>query len=83
MVNRKKRSPKTGDRVMALGETGTFVIYSVDKSLRTAELKLMGGDLRLSSMPWDVLTLFDKEDASRAATTIAKKPPKRLTFPTE
>lgn len=83
MVNRKKRIPKTGNRVMAPGKTGTFVIYGVDKSLRTAELKLMGGDLRLSCMPWDVLTFLDQEDASRAATPIAKKPPKRLRFPAE
>ena len=83
MVNRKKRIPKTGNRVTAHGETGTFLIYSVDKSLRTAELKLMGGDLRLSSMPWDALTFLDKEDASRAATTIAKKPPKGVRFPAE
>jgi hypothetical protein len=55
----------------------------VDKSLRTAELKLMGGDLRLSSMPWHVLTFLDNEDASRAATMIAKKPPKKLRFPAE
>jgi hypothetical protein len=82
-VNRKKRIPKTGNRVTAHGETGTFVIYSVDKSLRTAELKLMGGDLRLSSMPWHVLTFLDNEDASRAATMIAKKPPKKLRFPAE
>jgi len=62
MVNRKKRIPKTCNRVTAHGETGTFVIYGVDKSLRTAELKLMGGDLRLSSMPWDVLTFLDKAE---------------------
>jgi len=83
MVNRKKRIPKTGNRVTAHGETGRFVIYSVDKCLRTAELKLMGGDLRLSSMPWDALTFLDKEDASRAGTTVREKPPERLRVPAE
>ena len=70
---RKKRTPKNADLVTARGETGTFVIYDVDGSLETAELKQMSGELRLSSMPWDALTFLDKEDASRAAAR--KKPP--------
>jgi hypothetical protein len=64
MVNRTNRIPKNGDRVTAQGETGTFVIYGVDESIRTAELKLMRGELRLSSMPWEALTFLDKKDAN-------------------
>ena len=62
--NRKTCIPKNGDHVTARGETGTFVIYGVDRSLQTAELKRMGGDLKLSSMPWDALTFVDKERTS-------------------
>jgi len=58
---RKKRTPKNADRVTARGETGTFVIYDVDRSLETAELKQMSGDLRLCSMPWDALTFLNKQ----------------------
>jgi len=72
---RKKRTPKNADRVTARGETGTFVIYDVDRSLETAELKQMSGDLRLSSMPWDTLTFLNKEDASPVGQ---KKLPKSL-----
>jgi hypothetical protein len=52
-----------------------IVIMGTSK-LETAELKQMSGELRLSSMPWDVLTFLDKEDASQAAAR--KKPGKAL-----
>jgi hypothetical protein len=52
--------------VTARGETGTFVIYDVDGSLETAELKQMSGDLRLSSMPWDALTFLNKKRIQRS-----------------
>ena len=61
MNSRKTRVPKNGDRVTARGEQGKFVIYGVDVDLQTVELKLVGGDLKLSSMPWDVLTFIDKQ----------------------
>ena len=72
MVIRKNRIPKNGDHVTARGETDTFVIYGVERSLQTA-LTLIGGDLGLSSMAWDALSFLDKEDASRAAARIVKK----------
>jgi hypothetical protein len=74
---RKKRIPKNADLVTTRGETGTFVIYDVDGSLETVELKQMSGDLRLSSMPWHALTFLDKEDASQAAASIVKKATKK------
>jgi len=83
MVNRIKRIPKTGNRVTTDGETGTFVIYGVNKSLRTAELKLMGDDLRLSCMPWDALTFLDKEDATEPRRRSRRSHRKRLRFPAE
>ena len=61
MNSRKTRVPKNGDRVTARGEQGKFVIYGVDVDLKTVELKLVEGDLKLSSMPWDVLTFIDKQ----------------------
>jgi hypothetical protein len=35
MANRKKRIPKQGDQVVALGHKGAFVISSVDGDLCT------------------------------------------------
>ena len=61
MNSRNTRVPKNGDRVTARGEQGKFVIYGVDVDLKTVELKLVEGDLKLSSMPWDVLTFIDKQ----------------------
>ncbi len=58
-MTQQSRKPKNADLVTARGKTGTFVIYGVDESLQTAELKLINGDLRLSSIPWDALTFLD------------------------
>jgi hypothetical protein len=58
--SRKKRIPKKGDRAAALGQDGTFVVYDVDSRLRCAELKLIGHDFALSSIPWSALTFLDE-----------------------
>jgi len=73
MANRKKRIPKTGDRVAALGQNGTFIVYSIDSSLRTAELKLIGHDFALSSIPWGALTFLDELDSSQNALRIVRE----------
>ena len=73
-MTQKSRNPKNADLVTARGETGTFVIYDVDRSLETAELRQMSGDLRLSSMPWDALTFLNNKDTSPATARIVKKP---------
>jgi hypothetical protein len=61
---RRKRIPKKGDRVTAHGQNGVFVIYSIDNSLCCVELKLIGGDFALSSIPWRALTFLDEQYTS-------------------
>jgi hypothetical protein len=73
MANRKKRSPKQGDRVVALGHHGAFVISSVDGDLCTVELKPTAGSFALSTIPWRTLTFLDEEDASQAAAGIVRE----------
>jgi hypothetical protein len=73
MANRKKRIPKQGDRVVALGHKGDFVISSVDSDLCTAELKPTGRGFALSTIPWSTLTLLDEEDASQATARIVRE----------
>jgi len=73
MANRKKRIPKQGDHVVALGHKGAFVISSVDGGLCTAELKPTGGGFALSTIPWRTLTFLDEEDASQAAAGIVEE----------
>jgi hypothetical protein len=72
-MTKKNRVPKKGDRVSAAGQKGTFVIYGKDAGLQTVELKLIGGDLALSSIPWSALTFLDREDASQAAARIVRE----------
>jgi hypothetical protein len=67
MANRKKRIPKIGDRVAMPEENGAFLIYMVDSYLGTAELKLIGHDFALSSVPWNTMTFLDEDDAGQAA----------------
>ena len=59
--NRKKRIPTKGDRVVVIGQDGTFVVYDVDSRLRCAELKLIGHDFALSTIPWSALTFLDEQ----------------------
>jgi hypothetical protein len=60
MPTPKKRIPKKGDRVAAEGQKGAFVVYSIDSGLRVAELKQMGSDFSLSTIPWRELTFLDE-----------------------
>jgi hypothetical protein len=76
MANRKKRIPKQGDHVLALGHKGAFVISSVDGDLCTAELKPTGRGFALSTIPWRTLAFLDEEDSSQAATGIVREPTK-------
>jgi hypothetical protein len=72
MTHRKSRPPKEGDRVVVLGHTGAFVISDLDCDLRTVELKAIGHEFALSTVPWSALTSLDEEDASEAVARIAK-----------
>ena len=73
MANRKKRIPKQGEHVVALGHEGAFVISSVDGDLCTAELKPTGRGLALSTIPWRTLTFLEEEDASQGAARIVRE----------
>jgi hypothetical protein len=59
MKHRKNRVPKKGDRVAIRGEKGAFVVYDVDDRLECAELKQIGRELALSSIPWTKLTFLN------------------------
>jgi hypothetical protein len=73
MANRKKRIPKQGDQVVALGHKGAFVISSVDGDLCTAELKPTGTGFAFSTIPWRTLTFLDEEDASQASARLVRE----------
>jgi hypothetical protein len=61
----KERIPKKGDRTAALGHSGTFVVSYVDNDLRTVDLKMIGNDFALSTIPWRALTFLDELEASK------------------
>jgi hypothetical protein len=65
MANRERRIPKLDDRVAVLGHTGAFVISSIDRGLRTVELKPIGRHFALSTIPWRTLTFLDEIDVPR------------------
>jgi len=73
MASRKKRIPKQGDHVVALGHNGAFVISSVDGDPCAAELTPTGRGLALSTIPRSTLTFLDEEDASQAAAGIVRE----------
>jgi hypothetical protein len=77
MANRKKRIPKEGEHVVALGHKGAFVISSVDGDLCTAELKPTGDGFALSTIPWSKLAFLDEEDDSQAAARILREATQR------
>jgi hypothetical protein len=61
----KKRIPKKGDRVAALGHHGTFVVSDVGRTIEAVELRMIGRSFALSTIPWGTLTYLDELDASR------------------
>jgi hypothetical protein len=60
MATGKKRTPKKGDRVTTRLNEGTFVVYSVDRTLCCADLAQIGSDLRLASVPWQLMRIIKK-----------------------
>jgi hypothetical protein len=66
MANPNHRMPHKGDRVSVAGQNGAFIVYGVDASIKAAELRQIGRDLALSSIPWDSLTFLDGQAASQA-----------------
>jgi hypothetical protein len=67
IAKEKKRIPKKGDRVRAVGNEGVFTVYNVNSSLRAVDLKQLGSNLRVAAIPWDSITFLDQEDTSQAA----------------
>jgi hypothetical protein len=57
--------PQNGDHVTVKGQTGVYVVYLVDTSIRVAEVMERRSGLRLSTIPWDSLTSLAEEEAQR------------------
>ena len=74
MTNPRKRIPKIGDRVVALGHNGTFSVSGVQTDKLTVDLKLIGpADRYERVIPWDVLLFLNSEvnmEADRGAQSI-------------
>jgi hypothetical protein len=60
-VKKKMPIPKKGDRVAVTGRKGSYVVFLVDESLQVADLKQIGGDERLATIPWNTLAFVDEE----------------------
>jgi hypothetical protein len=73
MANRKKRIPKIGDHVSLVGRKGAFIVSSVDSFTESAEMKQIGHDLRLSTIPWDGMTFLDELDESQNALRVVRE----------
>ena len=70
----KPRVPKKGDRVIALGQKGAFIVIAVFEGIQKANLKLIGReDFVLKGIPWVVLSFLDQEPASQVATRIVRE----------
>lgn len=69
----KKREPKVGDRVGALGQNGVFEVVGVRRRPDMATLKLIGRSDYTTDVPWGVLTFLDQEDASQAAARVVRE----------
>jgi hypothetical protein len=55
MTNAKQRVPQIGDRVTVIGQSGEFKVSGVDAMVESVELKQVGQDFALSTIPWDSL----------------------------
>ena len=53
----KKIPPKVGDRVTVIGQTGEFTVSAVNAKAESVELKQIGQDFALSTIPWDSIIL--------------------------
>ncbi len=54
---KRKLLPKIGDRVTVVGEVGEFTVSAVNSKAESVELRQIGQDFALSTIPWDSLTL--------------------------
>jgi hypothetical protein len=73
MAKPKNRIPQNGDRVEVRGQKGAFVVYSVSHKHQVVELKQIGQDFALSSIPWAALTFLDELDESQNALRVVRE----------
>jgi hypothetical protein len=64
MALSEKRIPQIGDHVSVRGETGAFVIYSVGHRHQVVQVKQIGKDFALGTIPWKALIFLDKPTPS-------------------
>jgi len=69
----KKRVPKVGDRVDAIGHHGAFVVSKIDAKLQTAELKRLGRQGLTLNVGWHHIGFLDEQDASQAAARLVRE----------
>ena len=73
MATKKRRIPQKGDRVAVVGRKGAYVVFLVDGSLQVADLKQIGGDSHLATIPWGTLTFLDELDESQNALRVVRE----------
>jgi len=55
------RSPKRGEKVVAIGHKGTFIVTKVSPDGFLVNLKLVGSNFELFDIPTSTLDYMDKE----------------------
>jgi hypothetical protein len=60
------RTPKIGDRVMAIGIRNAFSVAEVDTENQRADLKLINSEFYERAIPWGRLVYEDEEDPTEA-----------------
>jgi len=62
------------DRVGTSGRHGVFAVVGIDKKLKTADLRLLGGTQPTDKdIPWTMLVYLDEEDANQAAARVVRE----------
>jgi len=68
--------PKIGDEVEVPKHNGTFMVTTIDRKARSANLVLLRSDHRLEQIPWGVLmplTKATREDCSQATARVVRE----------
>ena len=68
----KKRVPKVGDRVDAIGHHGAFVVFEINTKLQTAKLTRIGSPGLILNVGWHHIGFLDEPDASQTAARIVR-----------
>jgi hypothetical protein len=69
----KKRVPKVGDRVDAIGHHGAFVVSEINAKRQTAKLTRFGNPGLILNVGWHHIGFLDDQDASQAAARIVRE----------